>query len=53
VSQRINWSALGRYAELNYRIARALADEPQRPRWYKGDYFGETFAPGQPRAVKR
>ena len=51
LSQPISWHALARYGELNYRIARALADAPDRPRWYAGDYFGERFAPGQPRAL--
>ena len=50
LSQPINWIAAARYGELNYRIARTLADGPQRPLWYRGDYFGDTYAPGQPRA---
>jgi hypothetical protein len=52
LSQNILWDAAARYAELNYRIARRLADDPQRPMWYKGSYFGETFAPAQPKAIK-
>lgn len=52
LAQPINWRAGARYAELNYRIARTLADQDQRPMWYGGDYFGETFAPGQPRAER-
>ena len=52
LSQPINWTAAARFAELNYRIARALADAPQRPMWYKGDYFGTRFAPAQPKAPK-
>lgn len=50
LSQPIRWDQGARYAELNYRIARALADAQQRPLWYQGDYFGETFAPGRPKA---
>ena len=50
LSQAILWDQGARYAELNYRISRALADADQRPLWYQGDYFGDTFAPGQPRA---
>jgi hypothetical protein len=50
LSQSILWDQGARYAELNYRISRALADADQRPLWYRGDYFGDTFAPGQPRA---
>ena len=52
VAQPIRWDQGARYAELNYRIARALADADDRPRWYQGDYFGDTFAPGQARAKK-
>jgi Zn-dependent M28 family amino/carboxypeptidase len=52
ISQPINWKAGARYARLNYEIARALADSDARPRWYRGDYFGDRFAPGQPRAER-
>jgi hypothetical protein len=51
MSQPINWNAGARYAKLNYEISRILADADQRPLWYRGDYFGERFAPGQPRAA--
>lgn len=50
LSQHILWDQGARYAELNYRISRKLADADQRPMWYKGDYFGDSFAPGQARA---
>ena len=50
LSLPINWNAGARYARLNYEISRILADADQRPLWYRGDYFGERFAPGQPRA---
>jgi Zn-dependent M28 family amino/carboxypeptidase len=50
MSQPIDWESGARYARLNYLVSRELADAPQRPLWYKGDYFGDTFAPGQPRA---
>ncbi|MCL6679478.1 M20/M25/M40 family metallo-hydrolase [Sphingomonas sp. RG327] len=52
LKQPILWDQGARYAELNYRISRALADADQRPLWYQGDYFGDTFAPGQPRAER-
>ena len=52
LKQPILWDQGARYAELNYRISRALADADQRPLWYQGDYFGDTFAPGQPRAKR-
>jgi hypothetical protein len=50
--QPINWEAGARYARLNYLIARALADADARPLWYRGDFFGDRFAPGQPRAER-
>ena len=53
LSQPISWRALARYGELNTRIARMLADAPERPRWVAGDYFGDRFAPGEQRAVRR
>lgn len=52
LSQPILWDQAARYAELNYRISRALADASKRPSWYGGDYFGDAFAPGQKRAQK-
>ena len=45
--------AAARYGELNYRIARILADGDQRPMWYRGDYFADRFAPGQLRTDRR
>jgi hypothetical protein len=27
-----------------------MADANQRPMWFKGDFFGERFAPNQPKA---
>ena len=51
LSQPIQWRALARYGMLNYGIARALADAPDRPRWVAHDYFGDRFAPNQPRAT--
>ncbi len=39
LSQAIDWGALARYGELNYRIARELADSPQRAAWKPGSYF--------------
>jgi hypothetical protein len=52
MSQPIDWQAGAKYARLNYLISRELADSDQRPLWYKGDYFGNLFAPGAPRAER-
>jgi hypothetical protein len=50
LSQKIDWDAGARYADLNYRISRAMADAPVRPMWLKDDYFGDLFDPKGPRA---
>jgi len=50
LSLPIDWNAGARYALLNYRIARAMADAPQRPMWLQGDYFGDLYDPQGPRA---
>ncbi len=52
LTQAIEWDQLARYAELNYRISRDLADTGQRPRWYADSYFGKAFAPDQPKAAR-
>lgn len=43
LSQPILWDQGVRFVDVNYRIARAIADAPQRPVWNKGDYFGTTY----------
>ena len=53
LTQKIDWDAGARYALLNYRIARAMADAPQRPMWLQGDYFGDLYDREGPRAPVR
>lgn len=50
MKQPINWEAGAKYAQVNYLIAKEIADAPERPRWYAGDYFGNAFAPKAPKA---
>ncbi|MBB5519817.1 M28 family metallopeptidase [Amphiplicatus metriothermophilus] len=38
-----DYEAAARFAELNYRVARKIADASERPRWNEGDFFGELF----------
>jgi hypothetical protein len=40
-----DWGAGARFAELNYRIAREIADSEQAPLWYRDSFFGHVFAP--------
>jgi hypothetical protein len=39
----IDWESGARFVDVNYRIAREIADADQRPVWKKGDFFGTTF----------
>lgn len=50
LQQKIDWESGARFAEVNYRITRAMADSDEPVRWNKGDFFGDTFAPNAPRA---
>nr|WP_229496540.1 M28 family metallopeptidase [Massilia polaris] len=44
LTQPINYDAAARFAQLNYNIAREIADAPVRPAWNKDDFFGDTFS---------
>ncbi|MDX3899084.1 MAG: M28 family metallopeptidase [Sphingobium sp.] len=44
------WDAAAKFARVNYRIARAIADAPAAPLWYEKDFFGDVFAPAAPKA---
>ncbi len=46
----LNWESARKFALLNYEIVKMTANADQPPMWYEGNYFGETFAPGAPRA---
>ncbi|HEX8419487.1 MAG TPA: M28 family metallopeptidase [Sphingomonas sp.] len=43
LSQPIMWDQGIRFVDANYRIAREIADGPERPVWNKGDYFGTLY----------
>lgn len=44
MSQPFKWEAASTFTEVNFQIGLALANQPERPRWNEGDFFGETFA---------
>jgi len=50
LSQAFNWRAGARFAQLNYLIAREIADGAEPPRWYRDSFFGDAFGGNQPRA---
>ena len=52
MSLPFNWNAGARFAELNYLIAREIADAPEPPRWYRESFFGTAFAPDAPKAPR-
>jgi hypothetical protein len=52
MSLPFHWEAAAKFAKVNYAIAREIGDEPEAPRWYKGDFFGDAFAPNAAKAVK-
>ncbi|OSZ69430.1 aminopeptidase [Sphingomonas sp. IBVSS2] len=39
----IDWESGVRFVDVNYRIAREIADGAERPVWNKGDFFGLTY----------
>jgi hypothetical protein len=52
VSLPIDWRAAGRFVRVNEAIIRDLSSGTTAVRWYAGDYFGETFAPGATKAPR-
>ena len=52
LSQPFDWRAGARFAELNYLIAREIADGDQAPLWYRDSFFGNVFAPRAQRAAR-
>jgi len=50
LSLPFNWQAGARFAQLNYLIAREIADGTEPPRWYAGSFFGDQFGGQQARA---
>lgn len=51
LSMPFSWAAATRFARVNAAIARAIADADQRPLWYRGDVFGDRFAPDADKAT--
>jgi len=39
----IDYKEAARFADLNYRIARNIANAEEAPSWNDGDFFGERF----------
>jgi Zn-dependent M28 family amino/carboxypeptidase len=39
----LDWEQGVRFVDINYAIAREIADGAERPKWNKGDFFGTQF----------
>jgi Zn-dependent M28 family amino/carboxypeptidase len=52
MNQALDWQAGARFAEANYRVTRTMADSDVPPLWYKGDFFGDLFAPNAAKSDK-
>jgi Zn-dependent M28 family amino/carboxypeptidase len=52
LSLPFDWNAGARFAELNYLIAREIADAAEAPRWYRDSFFGTTLAPNAAKAQR-
>ncbi len=44
LDQPIDWTAALLLTEFDYRLGLAVANADARPRWKRGDFFGETFS---------
>jgi len=40
----INYAAAATFTRINAKIGKLLANDPDRPTWHEGDFFGRTFA---------
>ena len=43
LTRPIHWESAERFALANYRLAREIANDWERPTWNEGDFFGEKF----------
>lgn len=43
LDQRMDYESLARFARLHLLMAHRVANQPSRPRWNQGDFFGERY----------
>ncbi len=43
LSQPFHWTAAQRFAQLQWELVKEVAQQPERPRWLPGDFFGELY----------
>jgi Zn-dependent M28 family amino/carboxypeptidase len=49
LDQPLHWPAAAQLAHVNHRIALAIGNDPARPAWKPGNFFGGKFGAGRPR----
>lgn len=47
-----NWQAGAKFAQVNYAIAREIANAPEAPKWYADSPFGTQYAKDAPKAPR-
>ncbi len=52
LSLPFDWQAGAKFAQLNYLIAREIADSPQAPLWFSDSFFAAAVAGDQPGATR-
>jgi Zn-dependent M28 family amino/carboxypeptidase len=52
VLQPFNWQAGAKFAQVNYAIARDIANAPTAPQWYADSPFGAQYAKDAPKAAR-
>ena len=40
----IHYGAAAKFTRINAKIGDLLANDPQKPSWHEGDFFGRTYA---------
>lgn len=45
LDQDFDFAVGAKFAKLNWRLINEIANSPQRPQWYQGDFYGDLFAP--------
>ena len=43
LNQPIHYGAAARFTKINAKIGELIANDPKRPGWHEGDFFGKTF----------
>ncbi|MGA9574023.1 MAG: M28 family metallopeptidase [Lysobacterales bacterium] len=39
----INYAAAAKFTRINVKIGELIANDPERPSWHEGDFFGDTY----------